>query len=228
MSTEDDSEEDSDERGTELHALQSPKGTPSAMSPPPSMDAQDDRYDEPPDHVPSHSRQSVEIPLLADSHLADTPLTDPSHTSQSWWPRMRRKNNSRKLSGTATQPSVFDDPETAKYHQPPASWENIHRFDPTARWTWGEEYAILRKIDWRIMLFTCIMFMVLELDRANLTQAVTDNFLGDLNMDTNGLDHDATIRGLQLTTGQTTTGATPSSSSASSAPSCRHSSYRNC
>ncbi|KAF9532116.1 major facilitator superfamily domain-containing protein [Crepidotus variabilis] len=95
------------------------------------------------------------------------------------------KRAKRHLDDTATKPSVFDTPAGLEAYRPPASYENAHRFDPTARWTWREENRLVRKTDIHIMIWAFIMFFSLELDRSNHLQANADNFLDDLHMTTN-------------------------------------------
>ncbi|KAF8203870.1 major facilitator superfamily domain-containing protein [Pholiota molesta] len=89
------------------------------------------------------------------------------------------------LDAIATQPSVFDNPVTLEIYRPPPQYENTHRFDPVARWTWREEKRVVSKIDVRIMIWAFIMFFSLELDRSNISQANADNFLDDLGLSTN-------------------------------------------
>ncbi len=50
------------------------------------------------------------------------------------WTRKRED-----LDSIATKPSLFDDPATLEIYRPPSSYENAHRFDPSARWTVREE-----------------------------------------------------------------------------------------
>lgn len=137
----------------------------------------------------SPSDSVVEVPTLA------APVAE---KSSSFWRKPKHE-----LDSVATQPSVFDDPVTLEVYRPPAIWENSHRFDPLARWTWREEYVsgsflqspslnltgvvqrIVRKIDLLIMVWACIMFFSLDLDRSNISQANTDNFLNDLGLTTN-------------------------------------------
>lgn len=53
----------------------------------------------------------------------------------SFWRRMAKHD----LDAIATAPSVFDNPITLELYRPPQSYENAHRFDPNARWTFREE-----------------------------------------------------------------------------------------
>ena len=80
------------------------------------------------------------------------PSDQPRLKSRFWgWRR-----NEIDLDAVATQPSVYDDSVEAKFYQPHPHYENLHRFDPSARWTWREEKAVVRKIDWKIMTWVRI------------------------------------------------------------------------
>lgn len=96
------------------------------------------------------SVESVEPELVKDD---DTSQTIPSSTFPLFNFFRRRKPQAPKvdLDAIATQPSVYDDPDQAQYYAAHEKYENLHRFNPSARWTWREEHAVIRKIDWKIM-----------------------------------------------------------------------------
>ncbi|KAG5351612.1 hypothetical protein C0989_005580 [Termitomyces sp. Mn162] len=50
-----------------------------------------------------------------------------------------RRKESLDLDSIATRRSIYDDPNLGKHYWPKADYENIHRFDTKARWTWREE-----------------------------------------------------------------------------------------
>ncbi|GJE86199.1 MFS general substrate transporter [Phanerochaete sordida] len=139
----------------------------------PGGEKRDDLSDKDSDIKRDDSTFTVEVPPLGE-RVADVDGKRP------FW--KRKKRNPEEI---ATQPSVFDDPVTLEIYRPPPQWENTHRFDPLFRWTWAEEFKVVRKIDFRIMIWAWLMFFSLDLDRTNISQANTDNFLQDLNMNTN-------------------------------------------
>lgn len=81
--------------------------------------------------------------------------------------------------------SVFDDEKLARFYEPPPSYESRHRFDPAARWTKEEDRQVVRKCDLRLFSFICLCFAALQLDRGNIGNALSDNMLKDLGLNTN-------------------------------------------
>ncbi|MCJ1308596.1 hypothetical protein MMC25_002249 [Agyrium rufum] len=79
------------------------------------------------------------------------------------------------------------------YYEPIAAYEGRHRYDVKARWEPEEEKNLIRKLDYRICAWVCFMFFALQLDRGNITQALSDNMLDDLHMTTNDYNTGMTI-----------------------------------
>jgi hypothetical protein len=97
-------------------------------------------------------------------------------------------------------------------YRPVESYEGFHRYDPDFEWEPSEEkrvvrkvriivlfcytielYADLPKIDKRICSWVCLMFFALQLDRGNISQALSDNMLKDLGLNTNDYNYGQTI-----------------------------------
>ncbi|KAL3473830.1 major facilitator superfamily domain-containing protein [Aspergillus californicus] len=77
---------------------------------------------------------------------------------------------------------------------PHESYEGHHRFDPTASWAVEEERKVVWKTDLMLMTWLCLMFFGLQLDRGNLSNALTDSFLDDLGMTTDDYNNGNTIQ----------------------------------
>ncbi|KAF2639118.1 MFS general substrate transporter [Massarina eburnea CBS 473.64] len=81
----------------------------------------------------------------------------------------------------------------AGLYEPIDSYEGKHRYDPNFDWEPEEERRVVRKIDKRICTWVCLMFFALQLDRGNISQALSDNMLKDLKMSTNDYNSGQTI-----------------------------------
>ncbi|KAK2668711.1 Major facilitator superfamily [Fusarium oxysporum f. sp. vasinfectum] len=74
-------------------------------------------------------------------------------------------------------------------YKPIPEYEGIHRYDPTAEWTEKEEKKLVRRLDKRICSWVCLMFFALQLDRGNISQALSDGMLDDLGLNTNDYNY---------------------------------------
>ncbi|KAJ9157056.1 MFS general substrate transporter [Coniochaeta hoffmannii] len=88
---------------------------------------------------------------------------------------------------------VFAQGGQQQFYEPIAEYEGRHRYDPTAQWTEAEEKRLVRRLDYKICSWVCLMFFALQLDRGNISQALSDNLLKDLGLSTNDYNYGQTI-----------------------------------
>ncbi|RMY73939.1 hypothetical protein D0862_14209 [Hortaea werneckii] len=89
--------------------------------------------------------------------------------------------------------TTLDDGSLAAFYKPIDTYEGRHRYDPNFEWEPAEERRLVRKIDYRICTWVCLMFFALQLDRGNISQALSDNLLDDLGLTTNDYNTGQTI-----------------------------------
>ncbi|KAI5459559.1 major facilitator superfamily domain-containing protein [Mariannaea sp. PMI_226] len=89
--------------------------------------------------------------------------------------------------------TTYANVDEVRYYKPVETYEGLHRWDPEFEWTEAEEKKLVRKLDWRICSFCCLMFFSLQLDRGNISQALSDNLLNDLGLTTNDYNTGQTI-----------------------------------
>ncbi|ODN83951.1 hypothetical protein L198_07650 [Cryptococcus wingfieldii CBS 7118] len=80
-----------------------------------------------------------------------------------------------------------------KFYEPPDTYESKHRWDPRAQWTIEEQEKLRRRLDIRVAAFACLCFAALQLDRGNISNALSDGMLTDLNMTTGDYNTGMTI-----------------------------------
>ncbi|CCH44007.1 putative transporter [Wickerhamomyces ciferrii] len=82
---------------------------------------------------------------------------------------------------------IFKDPEIAKYYKEiyeKTNYECKDWFDPNYEWNLKDEKKLLWKLDWKVTFWAYFMLTALDFDRYNIQQALSDNMLDDLGLNT--------------------------------------------
>ncbi|WVQ87938.1 hypothetical protein IAS59_001669 [Cryptococcus gattii] len=130
---------------------------------------------------------SAGVPIVVDTHA----VTNPRPVDQ---PGSLVKDDIEDK-GELSYPDINESVETldAKWYEPPDSYESKHRWDPGAKWTPQEETRLRRKLDIRVAAFACLCFAALQLDRGNISNALSDGMLADIGLTTAGYNTGMTI-----------------------------------
>ncbi|KAF2219799.1 major facilitator superfamily domain-containing protein [Elsinoe ampelina] len=87
------------------------------------------------------------------------------------------------------RPKAKDRANQRDHAEPDQHFFGRHRWNPDVSWTAQEEAKVVRKTDCFLLLVVSLMMLVIHIDRFNLYNALTDNFLGDAGLDTRDFDN---------------------------------------
>lgn len=138
--------------------------------------------------VPDAQKEQIEVtpPSTAQQAQQATSFNVEPISKDGFHIHERDADETNSSSGLSSNP--FEDPDVAEHWAmvyEKAQYECRGEFDPTYTWTPEEEKRLIRKLDFRVCAWACVMFFGLQVDRGNLKQAVSDNMLDDLNLNTN-------------------------------------------
>ncbi|KAH7131779.1 putative MFS transporter [Dendryphion nanum] len=105
-----------------------------------------------------------------------------------------KSSNPLERADSTTKSPVVGQENLASVVPPHDTFEGAHRWDPHATWTTAEERALVRKTDFLLLSWICVMFFGLQLDRGNISNALTDNFLRDMKINSNDYNNGTTIQ----------------------------------
>ncbi|KAK9464587.1 major facilitator superfamily domain-containing protein [Lipomyces arxii] len=94
------------------------------------------------------------------------------------------KLSSKSYGATESGSSIDGDDIHSKYVRHAAEIQN-NLANGVKGWTEEEENTVRRKTDLRVMILACVMFFSMDLDRSNIQQVLSSDFLLDTNMSTN-------------------------------------------
>ncbi|EXU95494.1 hypothetical protein X797_011442 [Metarhizium robertsii] len=123
-------------------------------------------------YVDSRVRAEKAIPSTWTTSLSNVPPLDAPWTEKTSFFK-RGSSSAKDALATQTRRTSATHDQIGREHFPTRRTmltqdpgENHDQFDPLFRWTWREEFWLVRKLDVYVMAWACIMFMALELDRA--------------------------------------------------------------
>lgn len=133
---------------------------------------------------------------MAAQRVTEGPVQQPAVDTKTPYKVGDAPDETRSAADAALATNPFSDPAVAEHYRnvyEKAQYECRHAFDPELEWSRQEERGLVRRLDWHVCTWACIMCFALQVDRDNLGQAVSGNMLDQLGLSTNEYNYGRTI-----------------------------------